>query len=708
MDKKIPPKTIGLLANRSLREGPSSLLSRFIREYEPYIRYVLKPKIYAVEGTLHAMLRYGLFHDNEDPYYYQGLNFIPAGYKGGIVNITNMVVEKPKQEGNNKTDTIDMVIYLIDPKDQTSLFPESIALKRECVVKGKTFLSTYGGTCEWISIQCYNTSQENENELQRSIGKYFLSYDLLQDLQKRIERETDHLEKSRKWTLLKKAVDGIKVQTIALIAHDAKKQEILDFACENFDFLLKFKNRIATGTTGQLLKGKVPKRLSEKWKQLEEEVRAFGIIGLKSTKLIKAKKEMENLKRTLKKIQKKLKKNSLSGEDFINEKPSGPEGGDVQIAHEILRGRCDKILFFEDPHVSREHEADIQLLERSSRLPELDIMCLHDKQSATEWAKNLEKCKNRNKEIVKPVTIVQAYRLLFNVELVLADQDWDTPNKPKSKSEIWSDILSKAKWYIIGLVAERADKQRTLGDNVRVAVTWGFSMFEMLDKFQDVPDRLKELDERFPELSNRLADEYFLKPKNITSVPMVGVMGSTNPQVEANPNAARLATFFGGKDIPIPYYAFIMKKLVFDEKECYQELKNKINEFESYWSNLDIAIFTCRELKKSFGTRAKAPMPEGLFEEMKKKMAVGEIGGLYFDSLGGPIEFSQYIRLGIKHTQLQDIARHGGAILIAGAMKTNIKPVLAALKGNLVSVFVTDLDFARGVLDLYAYSDEKI
>ena len=39
-------------------------------------------------------------------------------------------------------------------------------------------------------------------------------------------------------------------QTLALIAHDALKDEMVAFAAEHFDVLSQFARRVATGTTG--------------------------------------------------------------------------------------------------------------------------------------------------------------------------------------------------------------------------------------------------------------------------------------------------------------------------------------------------------------------------------------------------------------------------------------------------------------------------
>ncbi len=95
---------------------------------------------------------------------------------------------------------------------------------------------------------------------------------------------------------------------IALIAHDNKKEDIVNFVKKNLDF---FKNEIhhiiATGTTG---------------KKIEE-------TGVKVTKFL-----------------------------------SGPLGGDAQIASRVAEGKTQMVLFFKDPMQSHAHESDINMLIR--------------------------------------------------------------------------------------------------------------------------------------------------------------------------------------------------------------------------------------------------------------------------------------------------------------------------------------------------------
>ncbi|MFM7017893.1 methylglyoxal synthase [Flavobacterium sp.] len=95
---------------------------------------------------------------------------------------------------------------------------------------------------------------------------------------------------------------------IAIIAHDEKKANMVQFLNKNKELLLKDTiNLIATGTTG----GKA------------EEA------GFKVIKML-----------------------------------SGPLGGDAQIASRVAEGKTNMVLFFKDPMSSHPHEADINMLIR--------------------------------------------------------------------------------------------------------------------------------------------------------------------------------------------------------------------------------------------------------------------------------------------------------------------------------------------------------
>lgn len=96
-------------------------------------------------------------------------------------------------------------------------------------------------------------------------------------------------------------------KTIALIAHDQKKDELVTFVKEHVDFFKNYK-LVATGTTGG---------------------RIIDATGLDIRKYL-----------------------------------SGPLGGDQQIGADVANGLIEAVFFFQDPLTSQPHEPDIRALGR--------------------------------------------------------------------------------------------------------------------------------------------------------------------------------------------------------------------------------------------------------------------------------------------------------------------------------------------------------
>jgi methylglyoxal synthase len=104
--------------------------------------------------------------------------------------------------------------------------------------------------------------------------------------------------------------------TIALVAHDKKKQVMLEWAKEKIDTLRKRK-LIGTSNTAKLLKS-----------VLDLEVESYG---------------------------------------------HGPSGGDIYLAARILDNQVDKIVFFIDSETPQGHEHDIQTLIRTAVINNVPI-----------------------------------------------------------------------------------------------------------------------------------------------------------------------------------------------------------------------------------------------------------------------------------------------------------------------------------------------
>lgn len=104
--------------------------------------------------------------------------------------------------------------------------------------------------------------------------------------------------------------------TIALVAHDKKKQLMLEWAKEKIETLKKRK-LLGTSNTAKLLKS-----------VLDLEVEPFG---------------------------------------------HGPSGGDIYLAHKILENEIDKVVFFIDTETPQGHEHDIQTLIRTAVINNIPI-----------------------------------------------------------------------------------------------------------------------------------------------------------------------------------------------------------------------------------------------------------------------------------------------------------------------------------------------
>ncbi|MEB0137783.1 MULTISPECIES: methylglyoxal synthase [unclassified Undibacterium] len=282
---------IGLIANRRHQEAGNSALVQLCRAAAGAISW-LQPEFVVIGRTLDALSNHGLISSDMQ------IERFPYGRDGGLMKLVARVVD------DDPVRAVDAVIYLIDPVDPSSIFPEAVALKRQCVIHKKPFLATLAGAREWLELEACALGAPADLSLAQS-------FDF--------------------------AHEGL-----ALIAHDAMKEKILFLAEKHFTLLDQFSHRYATGTTGGLLN-----ELAQKIKGQE------------------------------------------AGRNWVHAFRSGPLGGDAQIAELVLERKIRRILFLEDPHVARQHEADIQLLERAARTVTDFSQVVSEAEEADRWLSGL-------------------------------------------------------------------------------------------------------------------------------------------------------------------------------------------------------------------------------------------------------------------------------------------------------------------------------
>ena len=120
------------------------------------------------------------------------------------------------------------------------------------------------------------------------------------------------------------------IKNIALVAHDNRKKDLIEWVRWNCDTLLQH-NLICTGTTGKLIEETLAQHAVRKTKRLN------------------------------KPMVKKLK--------------SGPLGGDQQLGSMITEGLIDVMIFFWDPMQPHPHDVDVKALLRIAVVYNIPIAC---------------------------------------------------------------------------------------------------------------------------------------------------------------------------------------------------------------------------------------------------------------------------------------------------------------------------------------------
>ncbi|MBI5577553.1 MAG: methylglyoxal synthase [Deltaproteobacteria bacterium] len=117
------------------------------------------------------------------------------------------------------------------------------------------------------------------------------------------------------------------IKNIALVAHDNRKKDLIEWVEWNYRSLINHK-LICTGTTGKMVEAALLKKLGD-----------------------------ENLRHAVAKLK------------------SGPLGGDQQLGAMITDGQVDLIIFLWDPMTPHPHDVDVKALLRVAVLYNIPIAC---------------------------------------------------------------------------------------------------------------------------------------------------------------------------------------------------------------------------------------------------------------------------------------------------------------------------------------------
>lgn len=659
-----------LMAARAFREGPTSGLAKLVREFEPYWR-ASEAMIYSLEGSYKEIWKAGLLH------HYEHFVPLPAGFEGGLVNATEVVVAAAER------DAVCHVVYLVDPHDNSSLYPATASIKRECLLTGTPFLSTHQGAARWFGLEWARCAAEQKG------------------------LETDGLLLSRPaGGFAGEAAGRRSGSALALAAHDRHKRSMMDFADAHVDLLERdFPQRWATRVTGHVLNG------GSIW-DYEKDV-LYDVKGERRTEL------MNRIEDKSFEWEAEQRDSGPGSPGWVRQLTRGRQGGVIQLARKVLNEECDTIVFFQDAEAASEQDMEIQVLDRAAQLANRGALLLYDERSAARWAENVVACRDPGGAF-DATTLVEAYRDAFDVELVLAHPPTTQGNGRNRRGveatrAVWRQITRTAAIHLVGTLSARAE-QKGEGGPVRLGLHWGGAVRDILGELGGSGDpnalagalalhhyvkkhKAGELARTTSDSlltdENRSAPPPLFGPDELKVVPTVGVIGAKDRSQEAHSLVFRATEVLGGDGVLFPESAFALKGGVEDP------LGRAIDDD---WGHLDVLLLSAAPLQ----TRSEAALATALPADLASfyKDCAAAVGTIYLerDANGNEVKQPQhpvYEQVGITPQQIAGLKDTGSEVVLVNGAELKaprIEACWAALKAEFASTLISDQVFAWEVL----------
>ncbi|MCK4351834.1 methylglyoxal synthase [candidate division WOR-3 bacterium] len=258
-----------------------------------------------------------------------GIIQLPRTQEGGVIKLSSLVTQRK----------VSILWPFFSPRTAHLLYPENIALLRLADTWHVKKLMNLGSVKDWLRGEAKRDKNLNVQEIPFNL-KFPQS-----EVSVRVNTATQSAP-GGSWSVSRRAnppkdflqakeerdLDGaLGNAVIALISHDEMKDRMIDFVVDYEKELGKFKSILATGATGKLVKEAAP---------------------------------------TL--------------EKKVNLRHSGPNGGDIEIATEILLGGCDVVIFFVDTLHPHAHIEDIRVLFAACMIQE-QVSILSNEMQARDW-----------------------------------------------------------------------------------------------------------------------------------------------------------------------------------------------------------------------------------------------------------------------------------------------------------------------------------
>jgi methylglyoxal synthase len=614
-----------IVASPRARDEPSSPLLRLIRDYVDVLK---RFTLHTTEGTSRMIYGTGLYERRE-------VVARRAGRAGGIAQLAAMVARGE----------CSAVILLLDPSDPWSDAVENRALRRICIQLQVRLITTYAAAIRWVKYEVLEGA---------SLGRWSDWQPPNWRLGHRNVNERNDFKQL-----------PLHERSIALISHDEKKLEMIQFANSHHDLLARHERILTTGTTGWLLKvlfsSQAPAELKKKVGKREKRlakifVELINKKGFQAPQVAGFEELLDELKRHL---------DVTVDEDFASKVmplPSGPDGGDVLVADAVLDHQCHTIIFFHDPMTSHPHNDDIRLLEHTSQINGVFAECVNDVQSAERWVEGMAK---ESTQIIETPDTAQEFRRKFALsEAILI---------PGSNDDEDCDDLGQAlARAVAGYIHHRLQLLADAAREVRIGVSWGWGAKQILLQLIDM--EAQGLIQRILPISS-----------NLIWSPLIGTITAEITDQEASMIAQGFCDFYGGRVEGFPCAGFARA----DAKR-----PEAVNRLIESLEEADLVITSASPWDEDTALYKNTGLDHNNFPPISE--ATSLISGIFLDANGKELK-GDYSIVGLDFKGFQKAAKGGAVVLMCGGANRR-KVLLAALQAEMASVVVTTKATAEHIL----------
>jgi len=629
--------SVVIVASQRSRESPNSPLLWLARDYADMLK---RFTLYTTEGTGRILFGTGLYEESD-------VVLKRSGRDGGIAQLAAMVAR-----GESSA-----VILLLDPSDPWSDAVENRALKRVCIQSEVRVITTYAAATRWITYEASEVARSTPRSSWRPTGW----------------RE-GKLNITETGTL---APLPLEERSLALISHDKKKLEMVEFVNGHAEHLAKHDRILTTGTTGWVLKllyadTSLDKLTFEAQSQGKEKEKRYCEI---LEALIQSAKHVPPDRANLRELVQFTRQCLMihPNENFserVMPLPSGPDGGDVLIADEVLAHKCHTILFFHDPTTAHPHNDDIRLLEHTSQIRDVFAECVSDRQSAERWIQGLER---EASEGSVPLSTAARMRQIFGLrDAVTVDflDDHDGPTLGEAMARACAG-------YFHQKISRFDEPQRTY----RIGVAWGWGTKQVLNE-------LVKMEARGLIQKPRL-------PSRLLWTPLIGTITAEFTDREASVIAQEYCDFYGGsvEGIACAGFARIPARLP-------EAVRHTIHDLEK----ADLILTSASPWNEDASLYKNTGLDHHCFPPLSE--AVGLISGVFLNPDGTELR-GEYSVVGLGYSGFRQAVENGEVILMCGG-ESRRRVLHAALLGSLASVVITTSLSAKWALSEQERAETKV